>query len=569
MFPRIMSVMFIFTLAIAVFANPNDKISKNRKKSIKSNKPVISKKATIKDDPKSDKFQLQIKPWGIEQATIDIIRAGVLSELKSKTNSKRIRIISFEMIDIPVNETSKRENPIPTDFKISIFDYQNNRAYQVTGKLDNKSYDIEQLDSLSVSSEEEMQEAISIIAKDSALGEKIRSKSLETFPPMPPIGVAEDVAGSRNRIVNIGMSSKDVTENEVVGVDMIEQKVIRYPDKAPSSCLARGAVCGLPNAAQVRNPRGLAGSYQLSINKGGVQIWSMTITRPSASSGTVGSGIELSSVNYRGKQVLYKAHVPILNVQYAPGVSCGPYRDWQWEEGTFDVGAGTDVVPGIRVTNSRPKSILDSQNDFGNFKGVAVYQEGNEVVLLSELEAGWYRYISEWHFYDNGTILPRFGFGATSNMCVCNVHNHHAYWRFDFDINSSSPNTVYRSNLPITTETNLTRGQNGNDVLMVRNESSQDAYLVIPGVNDGVADPYSVADGWVLNYAYNEIDDGVSTVNSNTSPLLNNFLNGGTVQSADVVLWYTGHFIHDSTGLGSGHENEAHYVGPTLVPVKW
>ena len=53
---------------------------------------------------------------------------------------------------------------------------------------------------------------------------------------------------------------------------------------------------------------------------------------------------------------------------------------------------------------------------------------------MAELEAGWYRYVSQWTFHTNGTIKPRFGFAAVQNNCVCNVHHHHAYWRLDFDI---------------------------------------------------------------------------------------------------------------------------------------
>ena len=35
-----------------------------------------------------------------------------------------------------------------------------------------------------------------------------------------------------------------------------------------------------------------------------------------------------------------------------------------------------------------------------------------EVVLVSEMEAGWYRYVSEWRLHTDGTIKPRFGFSA-------------------------------------------------------------------------------------------------------------------------------------------------------------
>ena len=47
-----------------------------------------------------------------------------------------------------------------------------------------------------------------------------------------------------------------------------------------------------------------------------------------------------------------------------------------------------------------------------------------EVVLVSEMEAGWYRYISEWRLHSNGTIKPSFGFSTVDNSCFCNPHHH-------------------------------------------------------------------------------------------------------------------------------------------------
>jgi len=70
------------------------------------------------------------------------------------------------------------------------------------------------------------------------------------------------------------------------------------------------------------------------------------------------------------------------------------------------------------------------------------------VVLVSELGAAGYRYISEWRLHANGTIRPRFGFSARTNSCVCNVHHHHPYWRFDFDIRTAGSNRVREFNKP-------------------------------------------------------------------------------------------------------------------------
>ena len=149
---------------------------------------------------------------------------------------------------------------------------------------------------------------------------------------------------------------------------------------------------------------------------------------------------------YRGKEVLRRAHVPILNVRYKND-ACGPFRDWQNQENHFKA-TGANVAPGFKLCPSRAETILESGQDQGNFRGVAIYVDGEEVVVVSELQAGWYRYISRWRLHADGSIKPRFGFGAVRDSCVCNVHFHHAYWRFDFDIAGAGHNEVGEFNDP-------------------------------------------------------------------------------------------------------------------------
>src|SRR5207249_4060986 len=122
--------------------------------------------------------------------------------------------------------------------------------------------------------------------------------------------------------------------------------------------------------------------------------------------------------------------------------------DWQDQEACFDAQLGYDATPGYRVCSGPAETILDSGSDVGNFRGVAIYVQGQEVVLVSEMRAGWYRYIREWRLHSNGTIRPRFGFAGTANPCTCNRHHHHVYWRLDFDIRTFWGNTVREFNDP-------------------------------------------------------------------------------------------------------------------------
>lgn len=76
------------------------------------------------------------------------------------------------------------------------------------------------------------------------------------------------------------------------------------------------------------------------------------------------------------------------------------------------------------------------------FKGVAARRLTDRLILTTQLQTGWYRYFIEWTFYTDGKIEPRFGFAAVNDTCVSNTHNHHAYWRFDFDIDGPNNDSI-------------------------------------------------------------------------------------------------------------------------------
>jgi hypothetical protein len=296
----------------------------------------------------------------------------------------------------------------------------------------------------------------------------------------------------------------------------------------------------------------------------------MLVVRPSVSSGTRASGVELRDVFYRGKSVFKRAHAPILNVKYDNN-ACGPYRDWQWQEGQFSA-IGSDVAPGVRLTTTPPQTIMESFVDAGNFRGVAIYQDPatGEAQLLSELEAGWYRYISRWEFATDGRIRARFGFDGVNNSCVCNVHHHHVYWRFDFDLASAGRNRFVeydtRSfNAPILTEVKRYRDFLRGRYWSVENILSGEMIKIEPGHDDGTADVYARGDAWFLRYRATELDDGVNTTGpNNTEAKLDDFVNGESLDGQDVVMWYAAHNDHIFDGAPGGH-----LIGPDLIVVRW
>ena len=175
---------------------------------------------------------------------------------------------------------------------------------------------------------EEFDEAVKILLEDEDLGPAIREQRLVPYRPMPPLIEAELPGGRLERTLAVGLLPREGrARHEIAGANMIHRTVARFQDRAPETAVAAAATCGLPNANQAPTPRGLAGQFQVTIPQAdGSPLWNFLVIRPSASSGTNASGVELQNVRYRGKLVLFQAHAPILNVQY-DGNTCGPFRD--------------------------------------------------------------------------------------------------------------------------------------------------------------------------------------------------------------------------------------------------
>ena len=165
---------------------------------------------------------------------------------------------------------------------------------------------------------------------------------------MPPLAGEELPDGTVERTVTVGLRPAQGGEgHEIVGVRLGRREVVRYEDKAPPRSRAAPRVCGVPDAGQTTTSSA-AGAARITVTRDGETLWSLIAVRPAASSGAQGSGVELRGVSYRGRRVLRRAHVPILNVRY-DGDACGPYRDWQNEEGRFKAqGAGArSRVPAV------------------------------------------------------------------------------------------------------------------------------------------------------------------------------------------------------------------------------
>lgn len=533
---------------------------------------------------------VQVTPSDGTEATI-ALNSAVLSfqehPLFTAQVKGRYRVLSYELVDPETLQVQRYRRPpaSPEYYQVTVFDYVHNRTLLIEGHLDDSSIiRISESTINPLPNDEEFQEAIEILLRSPEFGEALRNGDLRPFRPMPPLLGEERRTGLVERTLGVGLAPTNKTNGrfqiEIVGVNMISSKIYRYEGGAPEMSLGiqhAHDLCDPPPADHPSTtPEGTPGAARIQIFNNGFLIWNFIAVRPAASSGTKRSGIELRFVEYLGRKVLHRAHVPILNVEYETGVGCGPYRDWQWQEGLFEAN-GTDVAPGFRLCPTPAKTIIDTEppTDSGNFRGVAVYVDGTEVVLISEMEAGWYRYISEWRFNSDGTIKPRFRFATTADTCACEIHRHHAYWRFDWDINTS-PNSVFRNingqSQLVSIESAFNRDPNQpfseqTWIVAAGNNPNAIGYQIVPGNGDRTADNFGVHDTWILRYHPDEIDDGVTVVYGDREQVkiqINKFLNNESVASTDIVTWYGSQFYHDEAG-----PMVPHIVGPDLRPQNW
>jgi hypothetical protein len=522
------------------------------------------------------KLTVKVRPWGPDAGAFEEAARRVARNpaFRKQVEGADHRVLSLRLAEPERKEARPRR---PDQFVATVVDYSNHRSLQVKGSLQG-GRGLEVADSARHPhvSYEEFEAAVEIVRRNRDLGGALRKGALKPYRPMPPFVAVELADGREARHVTVGLlAAEKGASHEIVAVDIGRRRVTRFAGGAPATARAAGAVCGVPvNAGQATATQGTPGQALVTVSRGNTLLWEFMVVRPAASSGFWGSGVELRHVRFKGKSVLYQAHVPILNVRY-DGDRCGPYRDWQWQEGRIQA-TGTDVAPGFRHCPTKAKTIVESGTDTGNFLGVGIYVAGQEVVLVSELEAGWYRYISEWRLHANGQIRPRFRFAATESSCVCIKHHHHVYWRLDFDVDGVE-NRLREFNDPplvpgkkwqtLPFEVKRMRSAARKRRWRVENELTGKGYGILPGPFDRTAagDPYAKGDLWALRYRANQIDDHPIT---GTQAELDKFINHESIQNEDIVVWYGAHFTHDVHRHGA-HGAQGHVVGPTLVSYNW
>lgn len=541
----------------------------------------------------AQKFDIKARLWGPTQADFDfaISRVERNREVRRALSRVNYRMLDFYAVERIAEDKTSLE---PTHFRAFFYDYTNDRTIVAEGDFAGKESIIVRESAVKfdvTATNEEIEAGFELIKNHPRYASLHKTGKLELSAPMPPLRYIKG-----ERLVNIGLRYTDTGIDEIVGVSFKNNVVVTY-EKDPLPTGEFGGGCGIPNSGQGSTGPGVAGQSQLTVMQEESPLWEMLVIRPSVSSGSnERSGVEVRDVKYRGKSVLKRGHAPILNVKYHPG-GCGSFRDWQYAEGFFDAPSegAQDPAPGIRILADGQVATTanESGNDTGNFQGVAIYQQetnfGNELVLVSEMNAGWYRYIMEWRFHEDGTIRPRYGFGSVSNGCVCRPRNHHVYWRFDFDIVTPN-NDIYqiergrRFITPITEEAKIFRSYQTNRSILIQNSNGDEAYQLVPNITDEEAynyegdflQTYGAGDLWIMQFkgtpeSPGELDDPNTGSAANIDP----WINGESLGNNDAVVWYGAHqFRDDATSLTNPDRSGlvlggVHTVGPDLRPVRW
>jgi hypothetical protein len=403
-------------------------------------------------------LEVEIAPISVPQQELAAI-AGALMDGRAMRRSDALRAAQpsghLRVLSVRVEEPRKAADAAQREerWRAVVYDYERQRTLIMGGRLGDIAPDrVRTASSQPLPPIGEWRDARDVLLRHGYFGPLFRTGEFIAYRPMPPLVVRRG-----RRLITVGVLPKwegnpslrevvpfgaSAALHEIVAVDLGSGEVHRFAERAPDGSLAgRGPTCGAPPAAdQETTTEYEPGAYRVRVKRGGTIIWDFTAVRPAASSGLRGSGVQLNDVVYRGKKVLSRAHVPILTVRYAADL-CGPYRDWQSQESMLRA-EGVEVAPGFLKASSRPSTIVQNGTDVGTFLGTALWAEGEEITLMAELEAGWYRYLSQWTLNTDGTIKARWGFDGVRNRCVCNAHYHHAYWRLDFDLGEVADNYV-------------------------------------------------------------------------------------------------------------------------------
>jgi hypothetical protein len=233
--------------------------------------------------------------------------------------------------------------------------------------------------------------------------------------------------------------------------------------------------------------------------------------------------------------------------------------------------------------------------------------QGYELSLFSVSTSGDYNYIVQWEFYDDGTIVPTVGasgqlqrygtdaaYGwvtATNRIPISHYHN---YWfRLDFDINGRANDLVQEIQIN-PTDQNRRRVKQLTDITfeaarqhdstvqrswrvldkVTHNDGGNLISYQIEGLSSGHDftgpdfEPFSHNDLYVTTFKTCEKYPSHNPALNGCANDVSQFVNGESVDGADLVVWY-GITFHHLPREEDEVYMDVHWDGFTIIPRDW
>ncbi len=213
--------------------------------------------------------------------------------------------------------------------------------------------------------------------------------------------------------------------------------------------------------------------------------------------------------------------------------------------------------------------VIHEVSSYGpSWKDDTAVRHGQELVLWATLDSANYNYIMRYGFRDDGTITLRMG--ATSrNLPGMELmgHMHNGLWRVDMDLNGFTADTA------LVYEHNETIAANAASDTFSAFNGGKEGFLDIDPVKFTevvVRDPTTSAPDTPISYEFRAVRNGAprhkepfahhdfwATRYRSTEMLYHpeQYVNGESVNGADVVIWHMTGLRHDPRGEDGRFEN--------------
>jgi hypothetical protein len=279
-------------------------------------------------------------------------------------------------------------------------------------------------------------------------------------------------------------------------------------------------------------------------------------------------GLALLNGYHDGRKVFKKLSLPVIRVKYvkdgsgshaSPG-GCGPYADHvQW--------ITAESLRGRRSESAgAPHHLVRIKRCHNKYIGISTFEIRSDEGDSRWLELGVYARIGEYHIYQvyylsDRLLCPR----VFSRGLQCNLeHVHHAYWRFDLDVDGDAPQRVlvvrdgfagyfdlegaYRMDGDLTTRWAVENLRTKSRVWIFPDDTS-------PGEPVAGTDAFCMLDANIRKYRPGEdIAWPFHTGEIDFRPQ-------GNPDGTDVVFWLVSHLRH----IPEDDTDPWHAVGPTLL----